>query len=206
MRLGYFGGTFDPPHLGHLAVAQAAADAFALDRVLLVPTGIQPLKRVMPLASYEHRLAMVELLCGQDARMAASDMERPRAPYAPNYTIDTLERLKEKEPQCELFVIVGADAFAAIRQWREPERLLAMAEWIVVTRPSLTELRLPELTAEERGGVHVLRTVAHPASATAIREGLTNGDAVRRNDIRFMLPTDIQRYIEEHHLYEPQRG
>ncbi len=86
MRLGYFGGSFDPPHLGHLAVARAAADAFALDRVLFVPTAHQPLKPTGATASYADRLAMVSLLCADDPRLAASDLEAPLPDHAPNYS------------------------------------------------------------------------------------------------------------------------
>jgi nicotinate-nucleotide adenylyltransferase len=201
MRLGYFGGTFDPPHLGHLAVAKAAAEAFALDRVLLVPTGVQPLRPVRPLAPYDDRLAMVSLLCADDAHLRASDLERPRAAPTPNYTIDTLERLQAVEPGAELFVIVGADAFQTLPQWRSPDKLLAVAEWIVVTRPTLTHSALPSLTPEQEERVHVLRTVDHPASATAIRSALASRDADLRGQTAKMLPPEILLYVQQHHLY-----
>jgi nicotinate-nucleotide adenylyltransferase len=201
MRLGYFGGTFDPPHLGHLAVAGAAADAFALDRVLLVPTGVQPLKPVSPLAPYADRLAMVALLCGHDARLEACDLEAPRNSPTPNYTIDTLQRLQALEPGAEIFVIVGADAFQTIRQWRSPDMLLLAAEWIVVNRPRLTALVLPELTLAQRERVHTLETVDNPASATAIRAALASRDPARKVDLAAMLPPEVQAYIERHGLY-----
>jgi nicotinate-nucleotide adenylyltransferase len=206
MRLGYFGGTFDPPHLGHLAVAQAAADAFGLERVLLAPTGVQPLKAVSPLAPYADRLAMVSLLCGHDARLTACDLEAPRTPPAPNYTIDTLEALRSAEPEAEIFVIVGADAFQSIGRWREPDKLLAAADWIVVTRPQMTGM-LPwnELTGglnpAQRGRVHLLETVDHPASATAIRAALAGRDPKRMAEADAILTPEIDAYIRRHGLY-----
>jgi nicotinate-nucleotide adenylyltransferase len=203
MRLGYFGGTFDPPHLGHLAVARAAADAFALDRVLLVPTGVQPLRPVSPLAPFADRLAMVSLLCEEDQRLQAAALEAPRTPPVPNYTVDTLERLlaDEAEARPELFVIVGADAFHSVPQWRSPERLLAMAQWIVVTRPRLTALELPPLTPQQRERVHLLQTLDNPASASAVRAALASRDPARRVDLDAMLSPTVLAYIREHGLY-----
>lgn len=199
-RLGYFGGSFDPPHRGHLAVARAAADRFSLDSVLLVPTGRQPLKPEGAVASYDDRLAMVELLCKGDARLQASRLEAPAAAGgAPNYTVDTLARLKEEQPESELFVIVGADAFHQLPRWRSPERLLTLADWIVVTRPrhaaEAGSLQLPPLSDAARGRVHLLSSVDEPASATAAREALARGE-----DYDGLTP-EVLGYIREHDLY-----
>ena len=198
MRLGYFGGSFDPPHLGHLAVARAAADIYALDRVLLVPTAQQPLKPKGATASYADRLAMVKLLCEGDPRLQASEIEAPTLPPRPNYTIDTLRRLQAEQPDTKLFVIVGADAFHELLLWREPGSLLSIAEWIVVTRPhaATEEQGLPPLTPAQRDRVHQLNTLEHPASATAIRSQLSEG-----TDCAGMLSTALLAYIREHHLY-----
>jgi nicotinate (nicotinamide) nucleotide adenylyltransferase len=133
-RLGFFGGSFDPPHLGHLAIARAAAEAFSLDRVLFVPTAHQPLKPAGPVASFDARLAMVELLCADDADFEASPIEAPNADGTPNFTVDTLTQLRASLGEGdEIFVLVGADAFLDLRRWREPERLLQLAEWIAST-------------------------------------------------------------------------
>ena len=207
MRLGYFGGSFDPPHLGHLAVARAAADNFALDSVLLVPTANQPLKPTGAVASYGDRLAMVSLLCRADSRLVASDLEAPLIPPTPNYTIDTLTRLRADRPEDQLFVVVGADAFHELPRWRSPNRLLSIADWIVVTRPHLLHdalspaqtqpsLDLPWVTPEQRTHVHRLVTVDHPATATAIRSALATGASCVDG-----LPPDVLTYIRNHHLY-----
>ncbi|QMV18761.1 nicotinate (nicotinamide) nucleotide adenylyltransferase [Granulicella sp. 5B5] len=207
MRLGYFGGSFDPPHLGHLAVARAAADSFALDHVLLVPTASQPLKPDGAVASYRDRLAMVSLLCRYDPRLEASNLEAPVTPPAPNYTIDTLTRLHAMQPDAQLFVIVGVDAFHELPRWRAPDQLLSIADWIVVTRPHLlndghyplksaSTPRLPPLTALQRAHVHQLTAIDHPASATAVRRDLALG-----RPCDGLLASEVFSYIRDHHLY-----
>lgn len=198
MRVGFFGGTFDPPHRGHLAVARAAADKFALDRVLFAPVSRQPLKPGHATASYVQRLDMVSLLCegADDARLVASDADAPRADGLPNYTVDTLKRLSETD--VSLSVIVGADSFLDLRRWREPEELLRLAEWIVVSRPgfSLDDLSELNLTPAELGRVHLLHGVAEPVSATAVREKLRAGD-----DASSLLTAGVLSYIRENGLY-----
>ncbi|MBS1816140.1 MAG: nicotinate (nicotinamide) nucleotide adenylyltransferase [Acidobacteria bacterium] len=208
MRIGYYGGTFDPPHRGHLAVAQAAAAAFALDRVELAPTGRQPLKDAAPHATFTQRLDMVRLLCGESALLHASDIEAPRANGSPNYTVDTLRTLARN---CdELFAIVGADSFLDLRRWREPDELLRIAQWIVVSRPgwALDNLTPLALTAEQRARVHLLTTVHVDISATGIRAKLAQGGASQKKladavaeTLTNELTPEVLRYIREHHLY-----
>lgn len=201
MRIGYFGGSFDPPHRGHLAVAEAATAKFALDTVLFVPAAQQPLKPGGARAPYADRLAMVSLLCeaGGGGRFAASELEAPRADGSPNYAVDTLERLcGELSPADTIFVLVGADAFCDLRRWREPERLLELAEWIVVSRPgvSLAEVEALGLSAEQRQRVHVLGGLADTRSSTAARATLKAGEGCGDS-----LTPAVAAYIRAHHLY-----
>ena len=198
MRIGYFGGTFDPPHRGHVALARLAADAFALDRVLFAPTGRQPLKDDAPHAEFADRLAMVRLMCGADPRFQASDIDPPHADGSPNYTIDTLERLKAQEPAAEVFSLVGADSFLTFPRWHEPERLLAAAEWIVVSRPEsdLSDLSSLALTPGQRSRVHLLTTLEDDTSATEIRVRLRFGVALADR-----LSPEVLLYIARLHLY-----
>ena len=135
MRVALFGGSFDPPHHGHIAIATAAADVFDLDSVLFAPVGRQPLKTVVAPAPFADRLAMVELACSPEPRFAVSELDAPRPDGAPNYTVDTLETLHETMPDTRLFNLVGADSFLDLPLWHGPERLLELAEWIVVSRP-----------------------------------------------------------------------
>jgi nicotinate-nucleotide adenylyltransferase len=203
MRVGFFGGSFDPPHNGHLAVAQAAAQAFALDTVLLAPTAQQPLKPKRADADFADRLAMVQLLCAGEPGLEASELESPQpatAPTAaPNYTIDTLHRLRAQlDPADEVFVVVGIDAFLDIERWRDPRGLLAAAQWVVVTRPEFPHQNLATmpLTVAERARVHLLTDVQVPISATEIRRCLQSGE-----DCSQWLPQSVLAYIRQHRLY-----
>ena len=158
MRVAFFGGTFDPIHRGHLRLASATADAFALDRVLFVPVGNQPLKPGPTVASYADRLQMARLACNPallqpttsnqqpatDPRFAVSTLDAPRPDGSPNYTVDSLAALARELPGASLYVLTGADSFLDLGRWRSPDRLLELAEWIVVSRP---ELPLSEFAA-----------------------------------------------------------
>src|ERR1700748_1150012 len=103
MRVALFGGSFDPPHHGHIAIATAAADAFELDTILFAPVGRQPLKSEGSPAGFADRLAMVELACRVDQRFAVSDLDAPRSDGAPNYTVETLAALHGAMPDAQLF-------------------------------------------------------------------------------------------------------
>jgi nicotinate-nucleotide adenylyltransferase len=198
MRIGYFGGTFDPPHTAHLHAAQAAADAFRLDRILFAPTGVQPLKDAGPKAGFEDRLAMARLLCADDPRMAASDLDAPHPDGTPNFTIDALKRLQSQQPGDEIFVLVGADSFLTLPRWRDPVGLLAAAQWIVLSRPgfSLDDLSPLALTPEQLGRVHLLMELDEETSSSGIRERLRVGVSCGT-----MLTPAVSLYIARMHLY-----
>jgi nicotinate-nucleotide adenylyltransferase len=133
---------------------------------------------------------MTTVACGADARFVATDVDAPRADGAPNYTVDTLERLRREMPEATLFVLVGVDSFLDLPRWRESERLMELAEWIVVSRPGFS---LPTALPER---VHLLDGVCEDVSATELRERLRSGDECRE-----LLPPQVYRYIREHHLY-----
>jgi nicotinate-nucleotide adenylyltransferase len=198
MRVALFGGSFDPPHHGHIAIASAAADTFALDRVLFAPVGHQPLKSDATPAPFADRLAMVELACKADPRFFPSDVDAPRPDRAANYTVSTLAALTEKMSDVRLFNLVGADSFLNLRRWHDPERLLELAEWIVVSRPGfpLDDLSALGLTARQRRQVHLLQTVHEDVAATDLRERLEAGDPC--SDV---LEPSVAAYIKAHRLY-----
>lgn len=199
MRIGFFGGSFDPPHRGHLAMARAAADACALDRVLLAPVGLQPLKPDGPTADFADRLAMVELLCWHDARLEVSALDAPRSNGQPNYTVDTLRRLRaETAPDDLIFVLIGADSLRELPRWRAHGELLHLAEWIAISRPGLDVARLVAevVPAASRKRIHVLTTVDEPVSATEIRARLRDG--LPCDDL--LLP-EVEAYINARGLY-----
>jgi nicotinate-nucleotide adenylyltransferase len=141
---------------------------------------------------------MVELACTADARFAVSDLDAPRPDGLPNYTVETLATLREALPDYRIFNLVGADSFLDLPRWREPERLLELAEWIVVSRPGfpLTDLSPLGLTPYQRGRVHLLQTVHEDVTATNLRERLEAGDPC--SDV---LSPGVSAYIESHHLY-----
>lgn len=157
-RVAFFGGSFDPPHLGHLAVARAARAALALDTVLFAPAGAQPLKPQGSIASFEDRVAMTRLAIAGEPGFAVSLLDAPKPATAPNctpnYTIDTLLRLRaELALDGKLFCLVGADSFLSLRRWQRSAEIPFAASLIVASRPGqpLEDLRaaLPEgLTIE----------------------------------------------------------
>jgi nicotinate-nucleotide adenylyltransferase len=139
-RIAFFGGSFDPPHRGHLAIATAAADFFALDQVLFAPAGHQPFKGQFPATDFVHRYAMTALATPADARFVPSLLDAPRRDAArPNYTVETLDRLRAnlaaKQGAAQLFTLVGADSWMDIGHWFQAPRLLARTDWIVAGRP-----------------------------------------------------------------------
>jgi len=190
------GGSFDPPHNGHLAMARAAHERLALDEILLAPTGLQPFKRHGAEASFRDRLAMTEMLCAEEPEyLRASTMDAPRADGEPNYTVDTVETMRQKWPDARLFVILGADSFAEVPRWREGERLLGMAEWIVVSRPGF---RMEREATTESARVHRIADVAVPLASRELRERLRRGDRCAG-----AMPVPVVEYIRAHGLYGP---
>jgi nicotinate-nucleotide adenylyltransferase len=152
-RIAFFGGSFDPPHLGHLAVARAARDAFHLDTVLFAPVGAQPLKPEGSSASFDDRVAMTRLAIQGEPGFAVSLVDAPKSSVAgdalPNYTIDTLNALRvEFKPDCTLYCLMGADSFFGLPQWHRAAEIPYAAALIVASRPgqSLAGLQaaLPE--------------------------------------------------------------
>jgi nicotinate-nucleotide adenylyltransferase len=185
-KIAIFGGTFDPIHEAHTAVAREAADTFGLDRVLFVPARNPPHKLGEEHAGYEDRLRMVELACAEDSRFQASRVEdRPGR----SYSFDTVELVREQFPNAELFFLIGADAFADIRSWHRWQDLLASVEFIVVSRPRRA------FDMPEGARVHRLDTLELPISSSAIRGSLACGDS----DVP--IPKAVRDYIASRGLY-----
>jgi nicotinate-nucleotide adenylyltransferase len=135
-RVAFFGGTFDPPHLGHLGVARAAQVALGLDSVLFAPVGTQPLKPQGPTACFEDRLAMTRLAIAAEPAFALSLADAPKSSGAPNYTLETLIALRAQlPPGSALFCLMGADSFAAFRRWHRAAEIPFVAPLIIASRP-----------------------------------------------------------------------
>lgn len=147
-RVAFFGGSFDPPHLGHLAVARAARAALGLDTVLFAPVGAQPLKLYGSTASFEDRLAMTRLAIAGEPGFAISLADAPKPSGAPNYTLETLQSLRAGlPPDGALFCLMGADSFAGLRRWHRAADIPFVAPLIVASRPSQSRWRLDGLKA-----------------------------------------------------------
>ncbi len=204
MRLGVFGGTFDPIHLGHLAAAEEAAYRLDLDPVLFVPAHHQPLKEQAPRVSDADRLAMVTLAIEGNPRFAVSTVELERP--APSYTVETLRHLRRTYGDAasgrELYFLLGIDSANTLDRWREPAALLGLARLVVMSRGKVPEpdwemLRRidPALPIRER--VIALAVPDIDVSARDLRRRIGAGEPVR-----YQLPEPVRAYIEQHRLYE----
>src|SRR6266403_465291 len=140
MNIGLFGGSFDPIHRGHLALAQAATERFALRQVLFVPANVSPHKQKQPVTAFVHRYAMVALATQDQKQLIPSLLEAPGgSPTGPSYTIDTVRRLKQALKKADrLFLLIGIDAFRDIAKWREAKALLAECDFVVASRPGFS--------------------------------------------------------------------
>lgn len=222
MRIAFFGGSFDPPHLGHLAIARAAADRLALDHVLVAPVGTQPLKSELKPASFQDRLSMVELAVADDPRLVVSLADAPRVDGKPNYTVDTLTQLRGSlGPGDMLFCLLGADSFLSLKKWHRAADLLLLADFIVAGRPGfatddiasalplsvfLASQGLPAIPGvvsyalQGRDGAHaalyMLPDLKENISATEIRAAVANSP-----DAKDVLPAQVLEYIRAHGLY-----
>jgi nicotinate-nucleotide adenylyltransferase len=197
---GIFGGTFDPPHLGHLAAAQEACVALGLDRVLFVPAGQNPLKLGEQISAPEHRLAMTELAIEDDPAFAISRADLDRV--GPSYTVDLLERLHaELGPDEELAFITGTDVLHELHRWRSPERILQLARLVAINRPGERVIYPNELETRVAGArerVTVIQTPGVAVSSTELRARVARGQP-----IRYLVPDAVAAYVADHRLYLP---
>lgn len=228
-RAAYFGGSFDPPHLGHLAVARAAREALRLETVLFAPVGVQPLKPHGSTASFDDRVAMTRLAIAGQPGMSLSLADAPTAAGAPNYSVETLIRLRAELPAgCMLYFLMGADSFFSLRGWHRAGEIPFLAPLIVASRPGqpLDDLRVglpegltmePAPSAEENAaGIEVRRySIANVAGESAPFYLLPGLDVeisaseiraqVRETEgapgLRKMLPEPVADYVRTHGLY-----
>lgn len=187
-RVGIFGGTFDPPHVGHLLLALDALDHLGLDRLIFVPAARQPLKQGIAMTPAEHRLAMTEALAAADIRFSVDGSEVARGGLS--YTVDTVRALKAAHPDAELILLMGADTAATLPQWREPEALGLLVQVAVAGRGA-EPVQLP---AGFRAQPFPMRRV--DISATEIRARVAEG-----RSIRGFVPDAVADYIAAHGLY-----
>ncbi len=195
MRIGIFGGTFDPPHNGHLAVAHAAIKALELDEVLFIPAAKNPLKDRGPRASAEDRLTMLSFLVAREPKMGVSDVELQRG--GPSYTVDTLSDLLLVQP-AEYWFLMGADALKGLSDWKQPGKLLKLCRIGAVVRPAMTDtdalLRVPEAY---RDRIDTVPMAPMDVSSTELRNRIAQDKTIAP-----YVPQGILAYIDEKGLYK----
>jgi nicotinate-nucleotide adenylyltransferase len=200
-RTGVFGGTFDPIHLAHLALAEAAREAADLDQVLFVPAAVQPFKQDVAMSAPDDRLAMVELAIAGNPAFATSRVELERA--GPSYTVDTLAALAADPANGDLSLILSAETFLQLPRWRDPDRIVRLAELIVAPRDGYPEAGSAFL-AEHFGETPVrARFLDGPRlriSASELRSRAAAG-----HSLRYLVPDAVAAYIGDHGLYRPDR-
>lgn len=195
MKIGIFGGTFDPPHQAHLKLAEAALRELGLDEVLFIPAHRNPHKTRGSVASARHRLEMVKLLIEENPQMAVSDLEVSRG--GPSYAVETVRELQMARP-ADYWFLMGADAARDVATWKNAERLLQMCRLGIAIRPPMTEGGLlARLSEAVRGRVDLIRMPPMDLSASDLRNRLAAGQPVRP-----WIPSNVLDYIELHGLYK----
>lgn len=199
MRLGILGGTFDPIHVGHLAVGKAAIECAHLDRVLFVPSA-QPPHRGAAVAPAEDRLAMTRLAVQDERSFEVSDVEVRHG--GTSYTADTLSELHRAFPHDELFLILGWDAARLFRTWHEPERVSELASLVIVDRPGLGQPKQSEFAdlGLDPGRVILCHFPTPDVSGSALRRAIA-----ARLPVTGQVPRAVERYIADHRLYGDNR-
>lgn len=194
-RVGLFGGSFNPPHLAHLIVAEQVREQVQLDQVLWIPCHLPPHKEEQELAPSHHRLAMVRLAIEDNPFFDASDIEIRRG--GRSYTIDTIRELQAQHSDWELMLILGEDSWRSLHTWRAPEEIVARVSLIVYQRPGA-----PDHLVDPRLKAYAIFVEAPllEISATEIRQRCRQG-----HSIRYLVPEPVRQYIHEHQLYTATR-
>ena len=202
-RVGLLGGTFDPPHIGHLILATVAADQLALDRVVFIPAGIPPHKRGVRLSSGTDRLLLTRLAIAGEASFELSPIEIERTGVS--YTVETVESLVETYGEgTDLVLVMASDAYASIDTWREPDRLLELVEWAVGPRPGWAVPSREELASRwgpQHSRIHLLDAPPIGISSSELRARIA-----ARRPIRYLVPRAVEDEIVLRRLYQSPRS
>lgn len=197
MRIGILGGTFDPPHIGHLVLADCALESLRLDHLLFVPAGDPPHKRSATRLPAAHRAAMLEQALTLDTRFRLSwvDLDRP----GPHYAVDTVQLLSEEYPGASFYFVMGSDSLRDLPTWHQPQKLIGLCHFAVMRRP--TAQVSPAMHAAVLPGlaerVVMIDAPQIEISSTEIVERLRTGKTVR-----FLVPQPVLDYIQSHHIYQ----
>ncbi len=185
-RIGIFGGTFNPPHLGHLLIAEHARQSASLNKVLFVPAFLPPHKVGREIIDSKHRLAMTKLAIAGNRSFIVSDIEMRQRGIS--YTVGTLHALRAAMPQADLFLIMGSDSLAEVDGWKDPQAIRSLVRFLVYPRDDVSPSRNPD--------VEFIRGPVVGISSSEIR-----GRAARGESIRYLVPQSVERYILRHRLY-----
>lgn len=202
MRLGIFGGSFDPVHLAHLIVAEQCREQARLDRVLFVPAARPPHKPDRVLTPFHHRVEMLTLAISGHPAFAIDELEKDRP--GPSYTVDTLELLRQRDASAELWLILGADSLVDLPRWYRPQRILELAGLLVVGRPGSPPLAVEPLrmelglTAEALLRIEMIAAPLIDIASRDLRKRIAEGRSVR-----YLMPRAVEAYVEEKRLYRP---
>lgn len=191
--IGLLGGTFDPIHLGHLALAESAREAFGLAGVVLVPAGQPPHKPGAVMAPARDRLRMVEIATDENPHFSVSTVEIERT--GPSYTVDTVVCLRRQQPAVDWCLIVGSDALAEIPTWHDYQRLLSLVRILAAARPG-TPLALPPEIDARSARIDLFYPPSLEISASSIRQRIRDGLSVR-----YLVPTEVIAYLTARRLY-----
>lgn len=193
MKIGILGGTFNPPHMGHLIAAESVCEQLQLDRMLFIPAANPPHKISEGILEPHHRLLMLEHAIRGNPRFEASDVELRRGGVS--YTVDTLQTLAETLPDAQLYLLVGTDMLTEFPAWRSSDEILLRAEIVALCRPGFP---LPSLPPHIRKRVIEARIPEVGISSSEIRRRVREGKS-----IRYLVPAEVQSYIAQHRLYRP---
>jgi nicotinate-nucleotide adenylyltransferase len=194
--IGVLGSAFNPPHLGHLALAQEALWQLDLSEVVLMPTGDAPHKRIADDPGREQRLAMTRLAAADDSRFSVSTLEVDRD--GPSYTYETLELLADRRADTELVFVMGADAAVGLESWRAPERVVELARIAVARRSGVYDAEVAAVMRSlgADGRATMLEMPQFGVSSSAVRERAAGG-----RPLRYLVPESVARFIEEKGIY-----
>ncbi|MBM4070749.1 MAG: nicotinate (nicotinamide) nucleotide adenylyltransferase [Planctomycetes bacterium] len=203
MRVGVFGGTFDPVHLGHLILAEQCREQAALDRVLFVPSARPPHKLDQDMTPFAQRVEMLALAIAGHAAFAIDELEKDRP--GPSFTADTLRQLKEQDAHAQLFLMLGADALNDLPMWHGPQQIAALANLLVVARPGSVVPPPESIRAKLSLPLHAplaIQVVQSPGIDIASRD--LRRRAAAGQSLRFLVPRAVEIYIQERRLYRTQ--
>ncbi|MCA9079943.1 MAG: nicotinate-nucleotide adenylyltransferase [Planctomycetaceae bacterium] len=201
MRIGIYGGTFDPVHLGHLILAETCREVCGLDEVWFMPAAVPPHKQGLQITPGKARVEMLKFALAGNSAFRISTLELERT--GPSYTVETLTQVHQQLPEAQLHLLIGADTLDDFPNWRQPEGILELAQLVAVNRgrdPASLEIFSARLGAEAASRVRRVDMPGIDISATSLRQRAREGTS-----LRYLTPRPVQLYIEQQGLYRDER-